>query len=228
MERTQQSQRFTLQSPGEGFELKDYLSDIDAVIAHIGSNPKPPVLFGYSNHGFFTTHYALRYPEKISALILAEPALFNPREELLKRAELAFAGDAEGSIKAMINHVQPDVGADEHLSSIATRVVLRQISSSNAIGLELIARADNPISTEELASLKMPVLLLGGSKSHAGYTVRRASAAIPHAYVWWIPGATHGDLLGGAHSAQLARACSAFTQALGLNPVPASASAANN
>jgi pimeloyl-ACP methyl ester carboxylesterase len=217
------SQRFTLTSAGEGFELKDYLSDIDAVISHIGSDPRPPVLFGYSNHGFFATHYALKYPERISALILAEPALFNTREELLKRAELAFAGDAKGSIKAMINHVQPDVGADEHLSDIASRLILRQISSANTIGLELMTRAENPISTERLASLQMPVLLLGGSKSHANYTVRNASAAIPHAYVWWIPGATHGDLLNTTNSVQIARACNSFTQALGLSPVPANA-----
>jgi pimeloyl-ACP methyl ester carboxylesterase len=216
---TIQSKRFELHSAGEGFELKDYLADIDAVISHIGSDPKPPVLFGYSNHGFFATHYALKYPERISALILAEPALFNPREELLKRAELAFAGDAEGSIKAMIDHVQPDVAADENLSNIATRIILRQIPKTNTIGLELMTRANNPISAEELASLQIPVLLLGGSKSDAGYTVRRASAAIPKACVWWIPGATHGDLLSPANAPQISRACNSFTQALGLSPI---------
>ena len=82
-----------------------------------------------------------------------------------------------------------------------------------------MTRANNPISAEELASLQIPVLLLGGSKSDAGYTVRRASAAIPKACVWWIPGATHGDLLSPANAPQISRACNSFTQALGLSPI---------
>jgi pimeloyl-ACP methyl ester carboxylesterase len=217
---TPQLSSYTVPSAGDGYELKDYLADIDALISHIGAEPNRPVLFGYSNHGFFATHYALTYPERISALILAEPALFNEREELLKRAELAFAGDAEGSLKAMINHVQPDIGQDENLSNLASRIILRQTKGSNTIGLELMTRANNPVSTEQLASLQVPVLLIGGSKSHAGYTVRRASAILPQAYVWWIPEATHADLLSPKHGAQMSRACNAFTYALGLNPTP--------
>ncbi len=151
-------------------------------------------------------------------MILAEPALFNTREELLHRADLAFAGDAEGSIKALIKNVQPDVAQDENLNNIASRLILRALSSADTIGLELVARAENPISTEQLASLQMPVLLLGGSKSHANYTVIRASQAIPGAYLWWIPGATHGDLLSTGNSPQISRACNCFTQALGLSP----------
>jgi len=220
------SKRYTIHSDGEGFELKDYLSDIDAVISHIGSNPKPPVLFAYSNHGFFATHYALKYPERLSALTLAEPALFNTREELLKRADLAFAGDSTGSLTAMLNHTQPEVGEDETLSNLASRMIMRRITSANAMGLELLARANNPISTAELASLQMPVLLLGGSKSHANYIIHRASQVIPNSYVWWIPGATHGDLLSTANSPQVLRACNCFTQALGLSP--AGSSALNN
>lgn len=213
-----QTERFTIESAaGEGYELKDYLCDIDAIVSHLISERKPPVLFGYSNHGFFATHYALTYPERISALILAEPALFNQREELLNRATLAFEGDGEGSLKAMINHVQPDLGEDDNLSKMAARLILKHISDPNALGMELLTRANNPVSTEQLASLKMPVLLLGGAKSHAAYTIHRAASALPNAYVWWIQGATHGDLLGAIHQEEVSRACSAFANALGLN-----------
>ena len=200
------SQRYTVPSPGVGYELQHYLGDISALVEH---TEKRPVLLGYSHTAFFTVHYALENPEKISALILVEPALFNDREELLSRARKALEGDEAGSIKELLDKVQPDLGEDPNLAQAYTKFVVQSTENPNAIGMELLARANHPISAERFSTLKMPILLI--------YTVHRSVAALPHAYVWWVQGATHMDILGELFAGKVEIGINAFYAATGLD-----------
>jgi len=212
------TERFTVQSQGAGYELADYLNDIAAVVDCTNSRP---VLCGYSHTAFFTVHYALNHPERLSALILVEPALFNERAELLSRAHKALAGDEHGSITELLKNVQPDLANDETLAKAYTRFVVKSTENSSTMGMELLARANNPISRERLSTLKMPVLLIGGTKSHAKYTVHRSAEALPNAFVWWVEGATHMDIMGPTYSNKIEQAVNAFHAAMGLDrPAP--------
>lgn len=152
-------------------------------------------MMGYSHTGFFVTHYALAHPERVSALILIEPALFNPREELLNRARLALDGQQEESLKAMLRYVQPEVGLDEIVASRAASYIMKHINDPRVLAGELMVRAANPISLEKLKTLTMPMLLIGGSKSAVKETVLNLATIHPHAYVWWVQGAGHGELM---------------------------------
>ncbi len=207
-------QRYELHSPGDGYELDNYLKDIGVVVEHTNHRP---VLLGYSHTAFFTVHYALRNPERVSALILIEPALFNDREELLSRARKALEGDELGSMQELLNKVQPDLGEDPNLVQAYTRMVTKCTSSSTAIGMELLIRANNPVSAEQLSALKMPILLIGGTKSHAAYTVHRAASVLAHSYVWWIPNATHMDIMGERFSDKVTLGVNSFCAAQGLD-----------
>lgn len=213
---SEESHRYTLSSPGAGYELQNYLGDIETIVEH---TQQRPLLLGYSHTAFFTVHYALKNPEKLSALILVEPALFNEREELLSRANKALLGDEAGAIKQLLDIAQPDLAQDSNLVNAYTKFVLNSTESANSLGMELLARADHPVSIENLATLQMPVLLIGGTKSHAAYTVHRSAAALPFAYVWWIEGASHMDILGDRFSNQVAVAVESFRSALGLDKV---------
>ncbi|HEX7286708.1 MAG TPA: alpha/beta hydrolase [Candidatus Angelobacter sp.] len=208
------SQRYTLHSPGEGYELSNYVNDIAAIVEH---TQQRPVLLGYSHTAFFTVHYALENPEKIAALILIEPALFNDREELLSRARKALEGDEEGSIQELLEKVQPDLAQDPNLAKAYTKYVIQSTENANAIGMELLARANHPIAVERLSTLKMPVLLVGGTKSHAAYTVHRTAAALPFAFVWWVEGATHMDIMGEVFVDKVGVGINAFYKAHGLD-----------
>ena len=208
------TQRYTVFSPGQGYELQNYINDIGTLVDHIG---RRPVLMGYSHTAFFTVHYALQNQEKIAAMILVEPALFNEKEELLSRAHKALEGDEAGSIQELLDKVQPDLGEDPNLAAAYTKYVMQSTESGQAIGMELLARANYPVSTEQLASLKMPILLVGGTKSHAAYTIHRTAAALPFAYVWWVAGATHMDILGNLYTNKVAIGINAFCAAHGLD-----------
>jgi pimeloyl-ACP methyl ester carboxylesterase len=207
-------QRYNLHSPGEGYELENYLGDIETMVEHTN---RRPVLLGYSHTAFFTVHYALRNPEKISALILIEPALFNDREELLSRARKALEGDEQGSMKELLDKVQPDLGEDPNLVQAYTRMVTKFTASSTAIGMELLVRANHPVSAERLSTLRMPTLLIGGTKSHAAYTVQRTATILPFPFVWWIENATHMDIMGEQFTEKVALGINSFCAAYGLD-----------
>src|SRR6202000_818962 len=98
-----------------------------------------------------------------------------------------------------------------------TKYVMRSTENANTHGMELLARANYPVSSEQLATLKMPVLLIGGTKSHAAYTVHRAVSAMPFAYTWWVEGATHMDILGSLFYEKVTLGVNAFCAVHGLD-----------
>jgi pimeloyl-ACP methyl ester carboxylesterase len=173
------------------FEPKMYMSDFEKVLDTL--KVKQTSVFGYSHGGYFATAYALTNPERVSSLILVEPALFNDAEELQRRAEAAMNSQPIESLEAMVSFVAPQIESE------ARKTVAEDISkdyqSNTALAGEFLARANNPISPENLASLQMPVLLIGGQASDVKFMVEKSAELIPHAQVAWIEGANHFDLM---------------------------------
>lgn len=200
------SSRVALGSP-RAFDLKSYLADFDAVLRETGRS-RNTALLGYSHAGYFVTAYALANPNKVSALVLVEPALFTSRAELLKRARLASAGKVRESVSAMLSYVGARGASD------VRDTVVGAIQSGDAVAAEWRVRAENPISPRRLASLKMPVLLIGGSESKQSDSVTKAASVIPNAKVWWIHGADHLGLVDAKHNRELNEVVGAFLNSL--------------
>jgi pimeloyl-ACP methyl ester carboxylesterase/DNA-binding CsgD family transcriptional regulator len=57
----------------EDLSLDDYLEDVDAVVEQVGLDRFP--LLGSCQSAFLAAHYALRYPERVSALVLINGAV---------------------------------------------------------------------------------------------------------------------------------------------------------
>lgn len=193
--------------------LTDYVGDIDAVV----KSAKTPhsVLLGYSHSGYFTTAYAIAHPDRVAGLILVEPALFNSSEELHARARLAEEGRNEESLEAMLRYVQPDIGLNPELAQQAVKTILQNVSNSRTLANELRVRADNPIAEGALAKLNMPVLLIGGTRSHVSNIVTKFHRILPTASVWWIQGAEHTNLMSEKFGKQLEAVINAFVAGLG-------------
>lgn len=175
------------------FQLSNYMDDIEAALQQ--TKMKNSALLGYSHGGYFTTMFALRNPNKVSGLILIEPALFTDRADLEHRANLAERGDSTGAIQAMLSYVDRETGLDEDKSAKVAKSIVNQAQSSATIAREFRIRANNPISERDLGELKMPVLLIGGTESRVADMVSKAAAHIPYANVFWVRGAGHLDLL---------------------------------
>lgn len=197
------------------FSLDNYMSDIDVVIGSTEreSGPSRSVLFGYSHAGYFTTAYAIGNPQKVSALILVEPALYTDREELLKRIDLATKEEGLESIEAMLRYVDPGAAMRSDARETA-RSITSNVNSNMTLIEEFRLRADSPISDDSLALLQMPVLLIGGTHSRVNWMVKRAAQAIPYASVAWIRGATHLSLQNEEYADDIASVVNCFAKQL--------------
>ncbi len=192
--------------------LADHIGDINSVLDHFHLDRV--FLLGYSHGGYFTTAYTIANPERIAGLILVEPALYNIREELLQRARLAKEAGAEESMKSMLRRVQPSIGLHSEKAADVAKTLLKNVRGPETLANEFLVRADNPITEDEIAGLRVPVLLVGGTKSHAAYTVTRTARLLPSASVWWVRGAEHLDLMSEKVSAQLEPVVTSFVAGL--------------
>jgi pimeloyl-ACP methyl ester carboxylesterase len=195
--------------------LEHYMADFDAVFSQFRGKTKArsrsgATLVGYSQAGFFVTHYAALKPEAVSKLILIEPALYTEREELLKRAEYARRGDATEAVSAMLRYVDPSTAHDLERGQRMMKTVVSNAQSANFIASHYRVRADNPITPRHLRKLTMPVLLIGGTTSHVKDMVSRAACEIENACVWYVPGANHLDLMTSKYSRVLGPILDAF------------------
>jgi len=190
--------------------LADYIDTLDEVI-----DTNDGVLYGYSHSGYFMAQYALMRPEKVKALILIEPALYTPKQELLNRIALIEAGEDRQAMSSVIKFAGRAQG-DEEVDQ-AARTILTNVNSSSAVAMEYRVRADNEVTDEALAKLGVPVLLIGGTDSNISYMVKKASQALPHAFVSWIQGADHFNIESDEFEAEIALAINAFLQSVSAN-----------
>ncbi len=193
-----------------GYSLQNYIADFDAIFDQTKSKGKK-VLLGYSHLGYFTTAYALANPNSIDALVLIEPALFTPQEELLHRVNMAKSS-GEKSIERMLSYVEPQIGMRKKDSDKTVKTIMSNVNSDDTLVEEFLVRAENPITDQDLSKLRMPVLLIGGTDSNVNHMVKRAFNAIPYASVYWVEGASHLELQDKKYAGSIARAINSFTE----------------
>jgi pimeloyl-ACP methyl ester carboxylesterase len=196
----------------ESLTLDDYVEAFDRVI-----DTNDGVLYGYSHSGYFMAQYAIKKPEKVKALILVEPALYTPKQELLDRIAFIEAGDDRQAMSSMLKFVGGTRGSTEEQVNSVASAILSNVNSSTAVANEYRVRAENEVTDEALAGLNIPVLLIGGTNSDISFMVKKAFQALPHAFVSWIEGATHLNLESGEYEKEMAAAINAFLQAVSSN-----------
>jgi pimeloyl-ACP methyl ester carboxylesterase len=176
-----------------GVSIEEYNADFEAARKFLGLE-KIAVL-GYSPGGFFATHYALAHPDKVSALILAEPAIFTDTEDLIQRARLAEAGEDVRAMEAMLQYIDPSLPKEaKHEMAVE---VCKDWQSSEIMGKVFRVHGERQITDEhlkKLAEVNVPILLIGGSNSPMNFHVKRIAAAVPTATMWWVRDSSHLDL----------------------------------
>lgn len=195
----------------EKFDFEDYMYDIN-----IGINltkAKKTKLFGYSHGGYFTLAYAIQNPTRISSLILVEPAWNVPAEELKKRAELCRSGDGVKGITSMLDYVDSgDTQQSKYRTEYAKEISV-DWKSKETIAKEYLVRAENPITVKDLASVRVPTLLIYGTESKIKESTLEAARHIPDITVWGVKGADHLSLMQDArYTGEMAEVISLFTK----------------
>jgi len=161
------------------YSVGDYREDTRQLLDSVGLSKAN--LVGYSHGGYFAADYAFNYPEQVTALVLVEPALFVDRAKLQARINLVSSGNGDGAVQLLMTQMMPElaVGSDEY------NEIVNAINANypNPIGLagEWYARSTNDFGENQLSQIRVPTLVIGGSKSWVRENIERTARLIPGA-----------------------------------------------
>jgi len=144
----------------EAEDLAAFIQKLDLGKVHI---------VGHSYGGYTALFLAVKHPELVRTLTLAEPPVVfaggrveDARERVRKQARAAFEkGDTEGAVRAVVDSGRE--GAYEKIPSPFRKLLLR-----NARELEALVTSDAmypPLARDAVRKISVPALLLSGEKS---------------------------------------------------------------
>jgi pimeloyl-ACP methyl ester carboxylesterase len=162
-------------------------------------------LVGHSMGGAVAVRYALRYPERLDALVLIDAAAW-PSAERKGRTPLAFQLLRNPIGRAILRHINPRLFAERGLVSayhdramVSQEVVDRYVDLARAPGHRALLssernnRADPPLRVEDFASIAAAALVMHGADDRIIplEDSRALAAAIPNARLLVYPGVGH-------------------------------------
>jgi esterase len=180
---------------GTDYSIRTHSEDLARFIEGLGVGAVDVV--GHSRGGAVAAMLALARPDLVRRLVLAEPGIFSllplplpddPRAKGVRFLNERFAvGDVEGALEFFIDTVNAP-GAWKKRPAAA-----RQVARENAWTISRQATDTESLGTQGMASLKMPVLLIGGGKSPQkfGAILDAVQLAIPGAVRETLPDADH-------------------------------------
>jgi pimeloyl-ACP methyl ester carboxylesterase len=179
-----------------------HLQADDASALLVALDASPAVVIGRSHGGEIAVDLALRYPDRVRALVLLEggglalsPAF---REWLAEVHEVLFAADEEDAAETLVRRVAGDDAWD------ALPDEDKELLTDNGAALVAEERAGLlDVTAEQLGAISHPTLVVAGRDSPAPFAeaARLAAEAIPSARLEWVEG---GHLIDPAHPAVLA------------------------
>lgn len=200
-------------SEGQDYSMLQHVDDLEALLQSLD---QPAHLIGHSYGGFVCLLLAIRNPQLVRTLVLAEPPVVTlhisnkPKPgELLKvlfsrpRTALAIikfgakgispataAAKQDNMEKALDIFGKATLGVDTFNNLSSERL---QQSRDNLIKAEFLGSGLAPLDRQKVRNIKMPVLLLKGEKSPKlfRYLLDELNELIPHAEREEIPGASH-------------------------------------
>jgi pimeloyl-ACP methyl ester carboxylesterase len=186
---------------GDDYTAQRHTEDVAALIAALGAGPAH--LLGHSRGGYVAFHVARRFPDRVRALVLAEPggaldasllpeepaaAAPAPAPPLDGFVERVRRGDVEGGLAGFVDAVSGP-GAWAGLAE-----EIRGIMRDNARTLLGQAREVRPpYGRADAAAIRAPTLLVGGERSPPPFAriLGALERAIPDARRATVRGAGH-------------------------------------
>jgi len=188
-------------SVATGWPKLDWRRDVDDLAALIAALPEGRAhVVAHSRGGFIACQLALRHPDLINKLVLAEPGGRLPGDpvdhQAQRRAELSgllAVGEMEAAVQRFVDGVsQPGAWRFSPAS-------FRQIALDNAHTLP--GQMDDPLpeyDVQALRGLSTPVLLVYGQRSQARFK------AVTQALTAWVTDTRTAEIAGAAHGMNLA------------------------
>lgn len=177
-------------------DLEQLILSLDLGSAH---------LVGHSYGGLLAVLLAVRRPELVRSLVLAEPAVFSrllARPELLQYAnelgrltqallQLARINNAAAAVRFFIAAVRGVGGMDD--LTARTQAILMDNAGTL---VPMLTGFNQPpaLTREEINGIRVPALLIQGERSPAVFrvVVRELAGILPNSRIAVLPGLSHG------------------------------------
>jgi len=187
--------------PGTDWPKLNWQRDVDDLAKLIAALPGGRAhVLGHSRGGFIACQLALRYPERIDRLVLAEPggALASDQgDHQAQRREELSGLLAAGEVEAAVQHFVEGVGQPGAWRF--SPAGFRQIALDNAHTLP--GQMNDPLpayDADAIRGLTLPVLLIHGQRSRPRFK------SIIQALAAWMRNARTSEIAGAAHGMNLA------------------------
>lgn len=195
--------------PLETLDLNDHVDDAAALLGFL--SPMPAVVIGRSTGGQISLELARRFPQRVKALVLLEPALFTVdreaaawaarlRETVLDAAALNPSAAAEAVVREALGDEVWESFPEgiREMFAEASPAVLAEIRGR---GLDLSAEA-LVLSDGQLAGIEQPTLIVSAEDSPEALrrVCDRLATALPQAETIRVTG---GHFIDPAHPAVL-------------------------
>jgi pimeloyl-ACP methyl ester carboxylesterase len=199
---------------GADYSMTEQVDDLQALIRSLDG--KPVHLVGNSYGAFLCLLLAIREPELIQTLVLAEPPIITifidipPKpQQILKllvtrpRAAFAvikFAATGLNPATAAIERDDMETGLRLFGTAVLGRETFNQLSAArmeqvreNLIKAEFLGSGFSPLDAGEVSRVQIPTLLLVGARSQPlfRHLINRLYELLPHAEQVEIPAASH-------------------------------------
>ncbi len=194
----------------ETVDLSDHVDDAAALLDALSATPA--VVIGRSTGGQIALDLARRYPAKVRALVLLEPAVFTVDPEaaawaqkLRQKVLQAAAEDPASASEAVVREALGDLtweSLSESLREMFSAAGPAVLAELKGRGLDLSAEALD-LTAEELAGIVQPTLLVSAEDSPEALrrVNERLAEALPHTETALVAG---GHLINPAHAEVLA------------------------
>jgi pimeloyl-ACP methyl ester carboxylesterase len=163
---------------GKDYSVIQMAEDVAAFIRAL--NVGKVHLVGGSYGGRVVSYVALKYPELLRSVVVTDPGIVPPvtaegkvaladyQKDLAKSAAAAKAGDVRQAAILLFNAVQADPAAFENAPPVIQQ---RWLDNAKTLPLLFAGAAPPPVTCEELASLKVPVLVMRGDQTRANFAL---------------------------------------------------------
>jgi pimeloyl-ACP methyl ester carboxylesterase len=170
-------------SAPSAYEYADMVDDLEVVIDAVGT---PVVLVGNSMGGATAAAYALRYPERVSAMVQVTPGFTGGSkgdadlDDWDRLAEGMERGGVEGFMEAYQPPSEPRF-REAALKFTRQRLERHEHPEAVADALRVVPRSVAFDGLESLAALSMPALVVGSrDESDPGHPLELAKAYAEH------------------------------------------------
>jgi pimeloyl-ACP methyl ester carboxylesterase len=190
---------------GKNYTMTQHVEDVAAFIRNL--NVGKVHLVGASWGGRVAGYLVLRYPELVRSISLSDPALIAPisvdgktalavyQKDVGKSREAAKKGDARQAAILLYDAVQDAPGAFDKAPPVQQQ---RFLDNAKTLSPMYTGAAPAPVTCEQLAAIKVPVLVMSGEKTRAIFRYGNerlinclpkgtATAMIPNSPHLWYP-----------------------------------------